>query len=90
MRSEINVSEKEWIEMIVVLERSIYNRSSQAINYKSNIREVLGMFSSTEITVEVISKLLNKEMKIQDIAEAKSAAFLTESKKAAIQKAQED
>lgn len=42
------------------------------------------MFTSNDIVVEVLSKVLNTEINIQDIAEGKSIAFLTESKKAAI------
>lgn len=77
--SEVNVSDLEWVRLVVQLERCILMRSQQAITYKSNVKEVLSMFSSPEITVEVISRLLNKELLFSDVAQAKSTVFLTES-----------
>lgn len=87
VKSELNVEPHEWVSLIVQLEKHIFNRSSQVIIYKSNVRELLSMFSSNDIIVEVISKLLNKEISFQDVAESKSSVFLTEEKKLAIKKA---
>lgn len=64
VRDEINVSRKDWIDLIVNLEKKIFERGSSSITYKSYIREVLGMFSSNEVIVEVISKILNKEVSL--------------------------
>lgn len=87
VKHELNVEDHEWVNLIVQLEKHIFNRSQQVITYKSNVRELLSMFSSNDIIVEVISKLLNKEIHFQDVAETKSSVFLTEEKKLAIKKA---
>lgn len=55
------MQQHEWVELVVTLEKYIFNRGYQVISYKTNVKEVLGMFTTNEIIIEVISKLLNKE-----------------------------
>ncbi|EAR84422.3 transcription factor S-II (macronuclear) [Tetrahymena thermophila SB210] len=90
VKDDINASPREWIELIVNLEKKIFSRNSQVVYYKSYIKEVLGMFSSNEVTTEVISKMLNKEISLQDVAEAKTSVFLTDRQRAQQKKAVED
>ncbi|KAL4479654.1 hypothetical protein ABPG72_004250 [Tetrahymena utriculariae] len=90
VKDEISASPREWIELIVNLEKKIFSRNSQVVYYKSHIKEVLGMFSTNEVITEVISKMLNKEITLQDVAEAKSNVFLTDRQRAEQKKAVED
>lgn len=86
VRSKMGAKTEEWVNLAVDLEEAIFDRENELDQYRSNVKEVVGMFSSNEIIIEVTSKLLSKDLPIADVAAAKSDAFLTDKNLAEIER----